>query len=714
MKKVIYATAALAAMMFASCASEDGITSPEADGNVILTASLPEIGSRAFADGSTATQLSYYVYDAEATGDTKSALIEGTATFEGLKATVNLSLGTGKKYDIVFWADSYGKDATDAPYSYDAASQTVTVTYDGAANDESRDAFFYTLKNLSVTGAVTRNVTLTRPFAQINVGTNDYEAAKEAGISISQAGLSIADIPTRLNLYTGEVSDEALASFTMAALPEGEEFPVDKDTYKYLSMNYILVSADKTTVDVHFISDNASNSDMLFTAVPVRRNYRTNIYGSLLTNPAVFNVTINPGFKTPALEPWDGKTVVEPTPDRNGNYSIKKPEELAGLLQMVSEGADLSGKTVKLTDDITLSGQKWNSIGTSSNKFNGIFDGQNHKVVGLTSALFGHVGEGAEIKNVELEVESTYSALAIKTDGNVAISGVIVNGQVSKSSSLSKYGCSGLVSYAATGTLTIDNCRNNAEIADNAYCGGGLVGRTACPVVIKNSTNYGKVSSTRYSEGKAAGFIGMPAAETTIENCHNYGTIEVTTSKTGAAAGIVGWFNGALTVTGSTNEGDVTLTLSNADAIGIAGGIYGGSGWGTGKKTFTACENSGNVTVKAVSVAATTAAYEKGLYAGGIIGSTSYDDTELTGCTNSGKITAVTEGTKPQKQYVAGLVGAFGWVNSVNITGKTIAESTVLSGNQGEHTAINAIYNYINSPKPDTVVDTPNTNNTSY
>lgn len=709
MKKVIYATAALAAMMFASCASEDGITSPEADGNVILTACLPEIGSRAFADGATATQLSYYVYDAEATGDTKSALIEGTATFEGLKATVNLSLGTGKKYDIVFWAD-----ATDAPYSYDAASQTITVTTGGAANDEARDAFFYTVKNLTVTGAINRNVTLKRPFAQLNIGTSDLEEAAAAGISITQTGLYIADLPTKLNLYTGEVSDEALASFVMTALPVGEEFPVDSETYEYLSMNYILVGNDKTTVDVHFTSDNAANADVLFAAVPVKRNYRTNIYGTLLTNPAVFNVTINPGFSSPALEIWAGKTAVEPTPDRNGNYSIKKPEELAGLLQMVNEGTDLSGKTVKLTDDISLSGQKWNSIGTSSNKFTGIFDGQKHKVVGLTSALFGIVGEGAEIKNVELDVTNNYSGLAVETQGNVSISGVTVNGSVSMSSSLSKRGCSGLVSHAATGTLTIDNCRNNAEIADNSYCGGGLVGRTSCPVVIKNSTNYGKVSSTRYSEGKAAGFIGMPAAETTIENCHNYGTIEVTTSKTGAAAGIVGWFNGALTVTGSTNGGDVTLTLSNADAIGIAGGIYGGSGWGTGKKTFTACENSGNVTVKAVSVAATTAAYEKGLYAGGIIGSTSYDDTELTGCTNSGKITAVTEGTKPQKQYVAGLVGAFGWVNSVNITGNTIAESTVLSGNQGEHTAINAIYNYINSPKPDTVVDTPNTNNTSY
>lgn len=714
MKKALYATA-LVAVMFASCTSEDGFNTPEAEGNVIITAALPEIGSRAFGDGSTASKLTYYVYDAEATAETKTALIEGAAEFEGLQATVNLALGTGKKYDIIFWADSYGKDAVGAPYRYDAASQSVTVTYGTASNDEARDAFFYTLKGLKVSGTVSRNITLRRPFAQINIGTSDLTDASAAGISISQTGIYIEDVPTRLNLYSGEVSDEALASFTMTSLPQGEDFPVTNGTYDYLAMNYILVGTDKSTVDVHFISDNTANPEVLFSAVPVRRNYRTNIYGALLTDPATFNVKINDAFSTPALEPWDGETVVVPTPDSKGNYSIKKAEELAGVLQMVSEGADLAGKTVKLTDDISLSGQKWNSIGTSANKFNGIFDGQDHKIAGLTAPLFGNLGEGAEIKDVELDAESNYSALAKQTDGNVNISGVTINGQVSKSSAFSKLGCAGLVSYAATGTLTIDNCRNNAEIADNAYCAGGLVGRTACPVVIKNSENHGKVISTRYSEGKAAGMIGMPAAETTIENCHNYGVIEVATSKSGAAGGLVGWFNGALTVTGSTNEADVNLTVSKANSISVAGGIYGGSGWGTGKKTFTNCENSGNVTVTATSLdAVATTEYQYGLYAGGIMGTTSYDATELTGCVNSGVIKAVTEGDKAQKQYVGGLVGAFGWVTSVNISGNTIAESTVLSGNQSENSFIKALYNYIDTPKEGAITDTPNTNNTSY
>ena len=61
-------------------------------------------------------------------------------------------------------------------------------------------------------------------------------------------------------------------------------------------MDYLLVGADKATVDVAFNYGGPQNRT--FTNVPVQRNYRTNIYGSLLTNTTDFNVIIEPAFAT--------------------------------------------------------------------------------------------------------------------------------------------------------------------------------------------------------------------------------------------------------------------------------------------------------------------------------------------------------------------------------------------------------------------------------
>ena len=356
MKKAIYALAAMAALTLASCSSEDAVTAPTGDGTVTFTAELPAMASRAFADGTTAAKLAYYVYDAEATGDTKTVLFDGTADFDGLHATVQLALVTGKTYDIVFWADSYG-DAADKPYTYDGATQTVTVSYGTAANDEARDAFYYTEKSLKVAGPVNKPVTLRRPFAQLNVGTSDLEAAKKAGMTLSETGLYIADMPNALNLYDGTVSGSAEARFTAAALPEGEDFPVEPAKYGYLTMNYILVGADKTTVDVHLTSDinaSADRQDVAFTAVPVQRNHRTNIYGALLTNPAVFDVEINPDFEgSNDTEIWNGLS--EEIEAVENVYSISKAAQLAYLSELSATNANaLAGKKIVLTNDINL------------------------------------------------------------------------------------------------------------------------------------------------------------------------------------------------------------------------------------------------------------------------------------------------------------------------------------------------------------------------
>ena len=305
MKKVLFSTVAMSALMLMATSCADDQTSDlkaGAESTVTITAQLPgDMGTRAFADGTKATELHYAVYEKGTTirlavckkADGTKGQLEGTATMTGLQTTISLQLTTGKEYDFVFWADAPG----DNVYSFNSEKQTVTVNYANAENNtDNLDAFFGQKKALMVSGNMSISQELRRPFAQINIGTDDFDAAAAAGYTVSESTIGVATYNT-LNLLSGEVSDPVTATFVKKPIPtEDSKFSVNSKDYKYLSMSYVLVPKDKETVDIAF---DYTLTNRTFTNVPVQRNYRTNIYGSLLTNTADFNVVIAPGFNNP-------------------------------------------------------------------------------------------------------------------------------------------------------------------------------------------------------------------------------------------------------------------------------------------------------------------------------------------------------------------------------------------------------------------------------
>ncbi len=280
-------------LLLASCSSDELYMTTD-EGNVVFTASIPGgIKTRSsYDDGKLAVNLTYAVYDEDGNN---IATLNGTETFdENLKTTVKLNLITGKTYTVVFWGSS--PDAS--YYSFDASTGKMTVTPTGAANDKSRDAFF-AYEKFKVTGAINKTVELKRPFAQINIGTSDLADFQNAGGTISTSGIKVSS-PTVLDLRDGSVDEttETEYVYTPAALvAETEEFPVaTTPAQRWLTTNYILVGDTKATVDVTWTSDNANASEVVYRHIPVQRNYRTNIYGALLTNPAEYEVRIAPGF----------------------------------------------------------------------------------------------------------------------------------------------------------------------------------------------------------------------------------------------------------------------------------------------------------------------------------------------------------------------------------------------------------------------------------
>lgn len=305
MKKVLFSTVAMSALMLMATSCADDQTSDlkaGAESTVTITAQLPgDMGTRAFADGTKATELHYAVYEKGTTtrlavckkADGTKGQLEGTATMTGLQTTISLQLTTGKEYDFVFWADAHG----DNVYTFNSENQTVTVNYANAENNtDNLDAFFGQKKALKVSGNMSISQELRRPFAQINIGTDDFDAAAAAGYTVSESTIGVATYQT-LNLLSEEVSNPVTATFVKKPIPtEDSKFSVNSKDYKYLSMSYVLVPKDKETVDIAF---DYTLTNRTFTNVPVQRNYRTNIFGSLLTNTADFNVVIAPGFNDP-------------------------------------------------------------------------------------------------------------------------------------------------------------------------------------------------------------------------------------------------------------------------------------------------------------------------------------------------------------------------------------------------------------------------------
>lgn len=344
-------TIAAAALLVTSCNDEmdKGLKTGD-EGTVTFTAQLPsEMGTRAFADGLTAKHLQYAVYEAGQStplpvfGD--ETTVVGEAEMNNLKQTVSLKLTTGKTYDVIFWADA----TTDSPYTFNPASQEVSVDYSKVNNNSDNCDAFFKKETITISGNQSVDVKLTRPFAQVNIGTDDFDAAKASGLEVTQTEV-VAKAFATLNLATGEVSDEADRTFTMKAIPTASdgEFPV-AGGYKYLSMDYLLVGADKATVDVAF--NYGDPQSRTFTNVPVQRNYRTNIYGSLLTNTTDFNVVIEPAFATTnynlgalyTASQIGGAVTLSDNVDFDRTIAVQPGKTMS---------VNLNGKTVKNTTDL--------------------------------------------------------------------------------------------------------------------------------------------------------------------------------------------------------------------------------------------------------------------------------------------------------------------------------------------------------------------------
>ncbi len=177
-------------------------------------------------------------------------------------------------------------------------------------NNERRDAFYCCLDVADVTSVEEVSVTLTRPLAQLNFGTNDLQAeiirdnapASEIAFTVKVP----AGLPTVFHLDTQEADEatEGEVEFVYTGVP-ANSFPVSG--YQYVMMNYVLCGAStdepQQTMSNAVTTLTASHEEGIgrdivceINNLPLQRNYRTNVYGTLLTNPLDFEVKVEPAY----------------------------------------------------------------------------------------------------------------------------------------------------------------------------------------------------------------------------------------------------------------------------------------------------------------------------------------------------------------------------------------------------------------------------------
>ena len=323
MKKLSYLLLGLAGLTMASCSQEE-VSNPAANNGkgFSVEVSLPgDYATRALSDGFTATELTVVVYDSS----TQNYVTTVTAQFpaNSLTTTVNFELAYNKSYTMFYFAQS--KTSQDqGVYTVNGAAGSVDVNYSKMTSpDNIADAYdcFYLLQNTPTITPTTPvgKATLYRFVAQINWGTNDM--LKDAISNNDAFGVDGQYVRTNFsgqayskwNILEQAVDDKSLVNVSFrdwSAPAKTEAFPVvsETTTYQYVAMQYLLVKKDKSVFNYSLDINNGGNPNanvvvdnytMTVSEVPAQQNFRTNIYGSLLTCDYEVNVEKWPNYWTP-------------------------------------------------------------------------------------------------------------------------------------------------------------------------------------------------------------------------------------------------------------------------------------------------------------------------------------------------------------------------------------------------------------------------------
>ena len=537
MKKIFFMSMlAIVSMLFAtSCSQEELPDVPSTDDYVsakFTIGTTDGIGTRAtIGNGTKADKVACAVYDKN--GVELEELYK-VVDVTDKKATYEIRLAKGQSYRVAFFAYNSTADAYDV-----TRLKNITVKDSQNSNNENRDAFTAYIDVDATVNSIEEDVTLYRPFAQLNLGVDNTEwtDAVNAGVTVSKSKIVVTNVYNQFSAYDNAVvatAEPVTMTFAMNTIPTEElEVDVDRDgtianteKFKYLALNYLLVGdagSEKSLTDVEFVWENAdasktNNPTTHFKNIPVQRNYRTNIIGKLLTNPATFNIIIDEDFiNSPAedyiVSVWDGESATTPVADASGVYHISSAEELVGMMNDSRYPNCNKYQNVVLESDIDLGGNTISGFGDDAGFFDGIFDGQGHS-----------------ISNFKIDATNrTYYAGLFNQVSQYSGTNTVIKNLTVKNATVAGTSQVGVIAGGMNGNTVVENCKVYNSTVSAVKKVGSVVGYTAGGTV---KDNYAENCVIEYSEKEASEILGYENTGSTVSG----NTFNNITFKASAAA----------------------------------------------------------------------------------------------------------------------------------------------------------------------------------
>lgn len=311
-------------------------------------------------------------------------------------------------------------------------------------------------------------------------------------------------------------------------------------------------------------------------------------YVEKLTNNRTSGTVESKGY----VKAVDGSDTTSVTATQSGYVlEIGTYDQLVNFRNKVNAGASYSGMTVKLTADIDISERAWTPIGAAhrdkieaqTNVFQGTFDGQGHKITGLTNTGFkiSSVFKGSNSTTPEGYSEyvfGLFGSVYNATIKNIVMANVNIDLGCDEKEKVVGDSVGAIVGYAAGTNVTIDSCKVLSGSIVGYDAVAGIIGRTySAKTTISNCENAATVTAIR----RACGILGFASASkaktVAITNCKNSGNVKQTGTPTTDPAGKgqegnYGYYKVAglaiyqaksekIDTTGSSNTGTVTLTV---------------------------------------------------------------------------------------------------------------------------------------------------------
>lgn len=309
MNKNLFKTFAIAAMavLAGACAKEQVASGDGETVEMTFNVDVPEttITTKGLSDAAQVDELVFQVFLRGAKDQNKHYIytpvpeLTQTVPVVDKKATVKVSLVKGQTYSFAFWAQT-----SDTGYYNTGDLRSVTMnTGLVKANDPKMDAFFAIKNEARVTVSYSKNVILKRALAQVNFGTKKYSGRSDE-LKAQKSYVTLTGVP---NVFHPFMSGDSFAcegsetvKFNENEVISDETLSVNDAEYSYLASVYVFaLNPNNTITDASAVVtlSNGKTTTIKAPNAPVKRNFRTNILGDLLTVDAVWNVDVAPEFE---------------------------------------------------------------------------------------------------------------------------------------------------------------------------------------------------------------------------------------------------------------------------------------------------------------------------------------------------------------------------------------------------------------------------------